>query len=413
MVVSAGLLFLFLLGGGSEGSSTPAEPVLLTITNPNVRPVDHPIWSKVKQWMDIKTEESPIPEEEGGGDLEFKQGDRMCVTAMLNPQWKEIEGFTHLPLHLYIYDLRLCSTKSSVGRVEGSGSVPGTLLRPYDTEHHFSTGCFTRGIQSLNQHVVIAHKDAPVSGDDAHLIRLSDSAQALVVKRDEVSLSFDNIAATACFRVHPVGPSDVPVMVQASVVIAMDTNATEVEEPYQAYIEALGLGASKDAPVVEVEENHDALHQCLARPKSVDSVGWTNRDKNHQLKLRHRKKRFKEEPPHPVKEEKCTDRFNQRVPGARVVTVTNEKRADFDYEAMQSAKHYYYGHPYHYDHVHIGCDWKLDFSSGAGICETPSQIKDDGVHLMVLFFVFFGVVFGAIFYYYDLSARAIFKHHAH
>ena len=409
------LLLFFVEGSFSfdwpDGKVREEPAVLLAITDPGERNKEHPIWSKIKEWTGIE-EEKGGEEEEIGKDLNFLEGDRMCVTAMLNPKGlglmdkTRIDDFPRLPLHLYIYDLRLCSTNSDLSRDTSS------MLRSYDPKSHFSTGCFTSNVRSLKQHVVISHKND--LAEDKHLIRLSTSAEALVTKRDEVSLSSENVAATACFNVHAVGPSDVPVLVQASVVISLDTNVT-IEDKYKNYIEALGI--SKDGEVEE-EEHHDMLHQCLTREdkeEKEEESKWTSQEKNHRLRHRHRKERFKEEKKEKeeVEEGECTQQFNQHVPGSKVVTVTNEKRSDFDYESMQTSKHYYpyyYGHPYYYEHVHIGCRWSLHFDSGAGICETPFKIRYKGTHVIVILWTIVGTFFGLLCYYYDWKARAIFKH---
>jgi len=432
--------------------------------------------------------------------LRLMEGDRICVTAMLNPMALALDEFSggrevssiiteygNLPLQMFLYDLRLCSSDVNT---EYSGIVdswiPKTYLKTYDPRNHFSTGCFTPKAPGLSQHVVISHKES--KGKHKKSVQLSKMVHGVVDERDEVSFSSENVAASACFDVHPVGPKDAPALVQASVVVVLDPayNVSYYKTHGGAggftslYIQSFGdFGDLVDHDDQVMAKRHDDLHTCLTSSSTVvkedDSSSeeslyktLTNKEKNKRLEHRHRRKRFDEEKGEEVsgrkddgvkregvEKESCGVQFNRAVGNAKVITVTSEdivpssvvgnqqKLRDgdtFNYESMQTPEvgtageeevtggggifdtlkhyyyyhgddedgyYYYYGHPYYHPHIH--CKWSLEFTSGAGICESPHIIHEDSVHATVLVLAPMGIGIGIVFFIIDWKSRALFR----
>jgi hypothetical protein len=413
--------------------------------------------------------------------LRLMDGDRVCVTAMLNPMILQLHEFNHgrdfsslvpeygrLPFQMFLYDLRLCSTDVNED-YNHQGWVPKTYLQSYDPERHFSTGCFTKYAKGLNQHVVISHKEE--KGEHMKSVQLSKMLHGVVDERDQVSFSSENVAASACFNVHPVGPEDSPVLVQASVVIVVDSSYHNNSHNGNGFTSSLvkSFGSFGDVSEEEkVAKIHDDLHTCLTTKSNSGEENNKHNDensvkkKNKKLARRHRKKRFDENTQEEKKNEKkentpdkssCSAPFNQVVHNAKVLTVTSEdivpssssftalgntkqKRdeIEFNYEAMQTPpvgedegdsssllgtlKHYiyyndeedyyyYYGHPYYHPHIH--CKWSLEFVSGAGICESPHIIHEDSFHAFVIFLATVGIGVGVVFFIVDWKSRALFR----
>jgi hypothetical protein len=314
--------------------------------------------------------------------LRLMDGDRICVTAMLNPLALVLDEFSgttgtmgpmgiteygNLPLQMFLYDLRICSSDYSDNHLEEDW-IPKTHLRPYDSQHHFSTGCFTKNAQGLYQHVIISHREALNSENREHMksVQLSNMVHGVVDERDQVSFSSENVAASACFNVRPVGHEDAPVLIQASVVIMLDpsynTSSNTKEGSFTSmYIKSFGDFGDVMEDKDEEATKHGDLHTCLTNSgSSIRKGGYrenklTSEEKNARLKHRHRRERFKEfregdKNAEEEKEEKesCGTTFNRVVSNARVVTVTSEdivpsgrvnksqRGADFDYESMQT-----------------------------------------------------------------------------
>jgi hypothetical protein len=334
----------------------------------------------------------------------------MCVTAMLNPMSLSLEEFSNgkdpasliteygkLPLQVFLYDLRLCSSDTNQDSFLAFGEkgengekrsswIPKTYLKSYDPHQHSSTGCSTEKAKGFFQHTVISHKESP-KGEGPHMkpVQLSKMVHGLVDERDEVSFSSENVAASACFNVHPVGPQDSPVLVQASVVVMLDPayNASSPEgrdssirpsptkrqhEDFTSmYIKSFGnfgnFGSTETVGTGDKQtesKHHDTLHTCLTKQERAEEEEKhvkTPEEKNARMEHRHRRKRFKDHRSSAGNQKRteekaeqgknpCGPTFNKAMRNAKVITVTSEdivpstsmsKRNDgFDYEAMQT-----------------------------------------------------------------------------
>lgn len=322
------------------------------------------------------------------------QDERICITGILNPMaftLPEFSGgkdfstliseYTNLPLKMFIYDLRICSSdfndRMFPSHDTNNGSyIPKTYIKSYDPSKHFSTGCFSNEAKGFYQYSFISHKDK--KGKHLRKIQLSDKVYGIVDDRDKISFSSENVATSSCFNVKPVGPEESPVLIQASIVISLDPSFNNSHVKHNdnftlTYLNSFGnFNSFQPREMDTYQKNHEYLHECLTsyQPKGILNILKNNEDnggkdtveqKNQRLKHRHRKMRFKiqddnKEPHSPYSKEKetyenqCNIDFNMMDTNSKIITITSEdivpssvidnknvnNEKNFNYEAMQT-----------------------------------------------------------------------------